>query len=216
VTQLHASEDDELVTRTRNGDLHAFATLMRRHNQRLYRAARAIVGTDEEAEDVLQEGYLRAFTALPRYRPGSFAGWMLAIVVNEARGRLRRRLTGDRVLEREGTSVEPPPGVDAVYASHHLRGVIEDALDRLSPQHRIVFVLRELEQMSTRETAVSLDLSETAVKTRLSRAKASLRVLLSDRIAEELADAYGFAGARCDRIVAGVLERLQRSHGLAH
>lgn len=150
VTQLQASDDEDLVARTRDGDLHAFASLMRRHNQRLYRAARAIVGTDAEAEDVLQESYLRAYTALPKYRPGRFAGWILAIVVNEARGRVRRRITGDRVLEREGAASVEQVDVEQVAARHHLRGVIEDALDQLPPQHRIVFVLRRFDRSAER------------------------------------------------------------------
>lgn len=216
------SIDDECVVRVLGGDMASFEHLMRRHNQRLFRAARAVVGDDAEAEDVVQDAYTRAYLALDRYRPGSFGGWVLTIVLNEARTRRRRLARREALLrEREPLQATEPnvegfDGPEGAVASQQLRQVLERAIDALPEEHRIVFVLRELEQLSTRETAEQVECSEAAVRTRLHRGKAALRELLSEQIGRGLADAFSFAGARCDRIVSNVLAKLKRHAVIAH
>lgn len=216
--------DDQRVARVLDGDAGSFEPLMRRHNQRLFRAARAVLGSDAEAEDVVQDAYVRAYSALQGYRPGNFGGWMLTIVVNEARTRRRTSLRRESLL-RDRTPVVGPaaptpssPATDPenLASDLQLRRLIESAIDTLPEDQRIVLVLRELEQLSTRETAEAVGITEVSVRTRLHRGKAALREVLSDRIGRELAEAFSFAGSRCDRIVAAVLDRLQRSAGFAH
>ncbi len=214
--------DDQWVVRVQQGDLAAFEQLMRRHNQRLFRAARAVLGNDAEAEDVVQDAYVRAYSALESYRPGGFGAWVLTIVLNEARTRRRKLARREALLrEREPLGIledagPRPSDPEGLLAGQELRRVLERAIDQLPADQRLVFVLRELEQLSTRETATVVGSSEVAVRTRLHRGKASLREMLSAQIGRDLAEAFSFAGARCDRIVAAVLERLQRRPDLAH
>ncbi len=218
----HESIDEECVARVRAGDLASFERLMRRHNQRLFRAARAVLGADAEAEDVVQDAYVRAYTALDTYRPGNFGGWVLTIVLNEARSRKRKALRRQTLLRERDPLVDASPAEpqqsdpEGELAGRQLRRVVEQAIDTLPEDQRLVFVLRELEQLSTRETAALTGSTDTAVRSRLHRGKAALRVVLSERIGRELADAFSFAGARCDRIVAGVQARLQRLRSLTH
>lgn len=216
--------DDQRVARVLDGDPGSFEPLMRRHNQRLFRAARAVLGSDAEAEDVVQDAYVRAYSALQGYQPGNFGGWMLTIVVNEARTRRRTSLRRESLLRERTPSIGPAaptpssPATDPenLASDLQLRRLIESAIDTLPEDQRIVLVLRELEQLSTRETAEAVGITEVSVRTRLHRGKAALREVLSDRIGRELAEAFSFAGSRCDRIVAAVLDRLQRSAGFAH
>lgn len=216
--------DDQWVARVLEGDAGSFEPLMRRHNQRLFRAARAVLGNDAEAEDVVQDAYVRAYSVLQGYRPGNFGGWMLTIVVNEARTRRRTSLRREGLLRERSPAAGPaassPPGPatdpENLVADRQLRHLIECAIDTLPEDQRIVLVLRELEQLSTRETAEAVGITDVAVRTRLHRGKAALREVLSTRIGEELAEAFSFAGSRCDRIVAAVHDRLQRCDGFAH
>lgn len=216
--------DDQWVARVLKGEAASFEPLMRRHNQRLFRAARAVLGSDAEAEDVVQDAYIRAYSVLQGYRPGNFGGWMLTIVVNEARTRRRTSLRRETLLRSRGPLTGPAAAPshsratdpEGLASDLQLRRLIESAIDTLPEDQRIVLVLRELEQLSTRETADAVGITEVAVRTRLHRGKAALREVLSDRIGRELADAFSFAGSRCDRIVAAVLDRLQRSHWFTH
>ena len=223
VVKLETS-DEQWVIRVLEGEAASFEPLMRRHNQRLFRAARAVLGSDAEAEDVVQEAYIRAYSVLGRYQPGNFGGWMLSIVVNEARTR-RRTASRRETLLRERTGAQGAPIVpspsptsnpETLASDLQLRRLIESAIDTLPEDQRIVLVLRELEQLSTRETAEAVGVTEVAVRSRLHRGKAALREVLSARVGRELAEAFSFAGSRCDRIVAAVLDRLQRSAEFAH
>ena len=184
---------------------------MRRYNQRLYRVARAIVRDHAEAEDVVQQAYLSAYAHLHQYEHrGSFAGWLTRIAVREAFARHRRRAEA-AVTESIGGTADriPSASLDPEQAAlaNELRRDLEAIIDSLAETYRPVFVLREVEGLSTAETAEALGLSEDVVKTRLHRARAMLREALA-REGRSLGDLFRFEFERCDRVVAAVLARL--------
>jgi RNA polymerase sigma-70 factor, ECF subfamily len=213
--------DPALVTRARSGDGAAFAAIMTRYNQRLYRVARGIVRDESEAEDVLQEAYVRAFAALSGFRGDSGLGtWLTRIVLNEAFGRMRQRRptveleaidkaveTGDsRVIMFPGADSAPNP--EAAAARSEVRRLLEHAIDDLPEAFRLVFVMREIDELSIEETAANLDIRPETVKTRLHRARRLLRKNLDDKLSTVLRDTFPFQGARCARITESVLARL--------
>jgi RNA polymerase sigma-70 factor (ECF subfamily) len=208
-----APTDDDVLARVRAGDVASFEIVMRRYNQRLYRAARAIVGDDREAEDVVQETYVRAFARLDQFEGrAAFATWLTRIAVHEALARIRQRgrfdpLAADDVAAHQGGAGRD---VEDQAAAREIGRALERAVDALPDAYRAVFVLRDVEELSTAETAALLELRAETVKTRLHRARALLRAALRDGIR----DTYAFGNARCDRIVAAVLHRL--GHRVLH
>ena len=204
------ADDSELVRRIRAGDKLLFGELMRRHNRRLFRIARAIVREDAEAEDVLQEAYVRAFEHLGRLEDlAAVAAWLSRIVVNEAKARLRRRRAA-RELAPVDVEVRlmAVPDPEQQMLSKQLQGVLALAIDALPVGYRTVFVLRELEGLDTKEVSAALGIREEAVKTRLHRARAALRDELYARVGAAALPPFRFDGERCDRLVAGVLSRI--------
>jgi RNA polymerase sigma-70 factor (ECF subfamily) len=210
--------DDEVIRRVRAGEPELFEVLMRRYNQRLYRVARSIVKNEAEAEDVMQQAYVNAYTHLDQFADRArFSTWLTRIAVYEALGRLRRRRRVQEVdvsSETEGTgatlmSGEPSPEQQALTGE--LRLLLEGAVDALPSTSRAAFVLREVEGLSTAEAASCLGVSEDVVKTRLHRARLQLRKELFDRAGLVRQDAFAFQAPRCDRVVAAVLARLQLS-----
>jgi RNA polymerase sigma-70 factor, ECF subfamily len=204
--------DEEIVVRILDGDTALFEVLMRRHNERLYRAARAIVRDEREAEDVMQQAYVNAYTHLRQFgRRAKFSTWLTKIAVYEAFARVRRRRRDepldDNALEAfMPVSASPDPERQAF--GRELGGLIESAIDGLGDGYREVFMLRQVEGLSTAETAEVLGVSEDVVKTRFSRAKSGLQRDLLDRTGAATAAAFTFGQARCDRVVAAVLERI--------
>jgi RNA polymerase sigma-70 factor, ECF subfamily len=190
---------------------------MRRHNQRLYRAARAILNDDAEAEDVMQETYVRAFAHLAQFRGAALLStWLTRIAAHEAfaRVRQRRRLAAlppdDKDVETLLLADRSKPADPEREANNaELRGLLERAIDELPETYRTVFVLREVEGLSTATTAECLGVSEEVVKTRLSRARARLRDGLYERAGAAAGSAFTFGAERCDRVVAAVLSRLR-------
>jgi RNA polymerase sigma-70 factor (ECF subfamily) len=200
--------DRAVVEQICAGDTAAFAVIMRRYNQRLYRAARAIVRDDAEAEDVLQEAYLRAFKHLPSFRhEAQLSTWLTRIVVHEActRLRLRRRRYGDALEDLERETVTTP---ERCAYDDELRHGLEAAIDGLPARLRVVFVLRAVQGLSTAETARAVGISIASVKVRLLRARSALQRALSGRFESSSGDAFVFLGVRCAGMVAGVLARL--------
>lgn len=214
--------DVEVARRVAAGDEDAFRLLMRRHNQTLYRTARSILRDDAEAEDAVQEAYLLAYRAMGSFRgDAKLSTWLVRIVANEAIARSRKRSRSAKVIRLDGdagpdseagelrmneaTSEQPEHG--ALRAE--TRRLIEKGIDGLPEAFRAVFVLRALEEMSVEETAAVLDIPEATVRTRFFRARGLLREALAREIDFAFEDAFAFAGARCDRIVAGVLARLK-------
>jgi RNA polymerase sigma-70 factor, ECF subfamily len=223
--QAGAVEHDlDLARRIGARDERAFEAVMRAHNRMLYRLARSILKDDAEAEDAVQDAYLAAFRNIEAFRGGAkLSTWLARIVINEAYARLRKRKHIAAVVplaaamgERRGDSrseegimtedtAERP---EAAAMRGEVRRILELKIDELPEQFRVVFMLREVEELSVEETAECLDLPPATVRTRAFRARALLREALAHDIDAATVDAFGFAGGRCDRIVARVLEAL--------
>ena len=218
---LNSLDDMALFARARRRDPAALRHIMEQNNRRLYRVARSVLGDDAEAEDVVQDTYIRAFTHLDGFRGEARLGtWLTRIALNEALGRLRtRRISVDlkqldaiseqgesRVIYLPSTRQEVDP--EAAAARAEVRRLIERAVDQLPDPFRIVFVLRDIEEMSIEATASQLGLRPETVKTRLHRARRLLRQNLDKTLSTALADTFPFAGARCARITQAVLARL--------
>jgi len=208
-----ALPDAEVVKRIRGGERPLFEILMRRHNQRLYRAARAVVKDEHEVEDVLQQAYVNAFTHLDQFEERSqFSTWLMRITLNEAFSRRRKLQQADRE-EKEGvmeTVMSPQPDPEHQAYARELHRVLEDAVDALPETYRTVFMLRDIEGLSTSETGEGLGLGDEAVKTRLHRARAMIRRSVAARIGATAAQSFQFQAPRCDRVVAAVLDRIKR------
>jgi RNA polymerase sigma-70 factor (ECF subfamily) len=212
-----ASDDGTLVRCVLAGDAAAFEAIMRRYNRRLYRLARATLRNDADAEDALQDGYVKAYYALAQFRgDASLSTWLARIVHNECLMRVRRDGRRDNVIPMAGdidvsereipdTAIERP---EAAAMRSQMRAVLERHVDQLPEALRTVFVMRAIEDMSVQEVAECLGLSEVAVRSRHFRARSLLREALAREIDATEADVFAFAGARCDRIVAGVLSRI--------
>jgi RNA polymerase sigma-70 factor (ECF subfamily) len=208
--------DEEIVERVRAGDTALYEVLMRRYNQRLFRIARAILRNDDEAEDVMQDAYVRAYASLHQFAGrAQFSTWLTKIAVNEATNRLRQRKRLEKVPvgpDREQHSMEAVKSSDSDPEEQTLRNeaafFLEQAVDALPEMYRSVFVLRDIENMSTNETASCLDLTEEAVKVRLLRARQTLRKELYTRAGATSSQAFQFLGVRCDRVVRRVFDRL--------
>lgn len=211
--------DQELVQRVLSGNQRAFAALMRRYNQRLFRIARGVLRDPAEAEDAVQEAYLKAYRNLAGFRgPAGFPAWLSTIVLNEARGRLRRRTPllsieaaemSDKVIQLESLASRRPDPESAASAGQ-LGELLDAAIDDLPHDFRLVFLLRAVERLSVRETAEHLDIPPATVKTRYHRARKLLRDNLGRRLDDLLPTRFAFAGQRCDRVVASVLARIER------
>jgi RNA polymerase sigma-70 factor (ECF subfamily) len=206
--------DETLVQLVLEGNTALFELIMRRHNERLYRAARAITRNERDAEDVIQQAYLNAFANLRQFKgDAQFATWLTRIAINEALARVRRHGRYEPFDDGESNvepfmSFNPAPDPERQAFTGELRTLLEWAIDALPNGAREVFVLRDVEGLSTAETAASLGVSEDVVKTRLSRARASLRRALLERAGASATDAFRFYQPRCDRIVAHVLARI--------
>ncbi len=214
--------DLDLATRIAQGDRGAFTTVMRRHNRLLCRTARAILRDDADAEDALQDAYLKAYAKI-----GTFSGesrlstWLVRIVVNEALGRLRQRKRGQAVVafapsrERPSESEEdmlpgrPEDTPENMTLRAEMRKLIERSVDDLPVAFRTVFILRDVEEMTVDETALALQIPSATVRTRLFRAKSLLRESLAREMDLNVDALFEFAGARCDRIVGNVLKKLE-------
>jgi RNA polymerase sigma-70 factor (ECF subfamily) len=207
----------ELVRRALARDEMAFRAIMLRHNRKLYRIARGIVRNDADAEDVVQEGYVRAFMHLQDFRgDSSLATWLSRIVINEALGRLRRKRSRPEVQADEPrleaqiiqfpqTTNDDP---EKTMAQRQILQLVEEATDKLPENFRLVFNTRVIEGMSVEETAEILGIPPETVKTRLHRARRLVREQLDKQIGPVLMDAFPFAGRRCERVTQAVLERL--------
>jgi RNA polymerase sigma-70 factor (ECF subfamily) len=200
--------DEEVIARVLAGETAIFEVLMRRYNQRLFRAARAVVRDDAEAEDVLQEAYVNAYTHLASFEGrAKISTWLTRIVIHEASARLRkqRRFTSDEgIEEREHQSDDP----EDQAGSRELALQVEAAIDRLPEAFRTVLMLRAVEGLSGVETAACLGVPEQTVKTRLFRAREMVHKDLAQRAESTLVSVHRFLAERCDRVVAAVLSRI--------
>src|SRR5947209_4435940 len=214
------SEEADLIARARRKDASAVTLIIRQQNQRLYRIARSILRDDFEAEDALQEAYIRAFTSLDSFRGESRLGtWLARIVMNEALGRLRRRkpnVAFEAVANAQEKSAEiirfpaanPELDPETTMAQREIRALLERAIDALPEAFRTVLVARLIEGMSIEETAEPFGIRPETVKTRLHRARRLLKDEMEKQIGPAMGDAFPFAGRRCERLTDTVLSRL--------
>lgn len=219
---LEQLPDHEVAARILAGDKGLFELIMRRYNRRLFRIARSVVADDAEAEDAVQEAYVRAYLKLDQFRgPEGFATWLGQIAINEALMRRRRRIRWtlaplselDLPANEEAAMIDPhSPAANPEAALHddQLRRLLEKAIDGLPEIFRTAFVLREIEQMSVEETAQCLGVEPATVKTRVFRARRLLQKNLTAELTAALTGAFAFDGTRCDRLVARVFERLNQ------
>jgi RNA polymerase sigma-70 factor (ECF subfamily) len=215
---LAGTADAELVARARSRDEAAVRSIMQSNNRRLYRLARGILRNDSEAEDVVQETYVRAFTNLEHFRgESSLSTWLSRIAMNEALGRLRRHRPSvewtslpQGALEAQiiqfplSSAVDPEKSM----AQREIQHVVEHAIDELPETFRLVFIARVIEGMTIEETAEVLGLKPETVKTRLHRARTMLRDNVEKKIGPVVMEAFPFAGKRCERLSEAVLRRL--------
>jgi RNA polymerase sigma-70 factor (ECF subfamily) len=210
--------DSDLVTRALARDETAVRAIMKANNRRLYRLARGIMRNDTEAEDVVQETYVRAFTRLDEFRgEASLSTWLSRIAMNEALGRLRRQrpavdLSSLVEHRREAEIIRFPlasaDDPEKSVAQREIREIVERAVDELPEAFRLVFITRVIEGMNVEETADILGLKPETVKTRLHRARTMLRDNVERKIGPVVMEAFPFAGVRCDRLTGAVLKRL--------
>lgn len=217
-TSQEPLSDEEVVARVLAGETGMYEIVMRRHNQRLYRVARAILRNDGEAEDVMQEAYVRAYEHLDQFAgKAKFSTWLTRIAVHEALARQRR---GNRyqelepMAEQEGNPMERvaslAPNPEQQTANSEIGRLLEQAVEELPDAYRTIFVLRDVEEMSTTDAAEALEISEENVKVRLHRARALLRKNLYARAGMEKRETFTFHAVRCDRVVKNVFEVIQK------
>jgi RNA polymerase sigma-70 factor, ECF subfamily len=220
--QRDALTDEDLIALARNRDEGAVRALVQRHNRRLFRIARGLVRDDREAEDIVQETYVRAFTSLDRFRGDSeFGTWLTRIALNEAYGRLRRKRPTVDITEIEesrhadgGQVIMFPLSSDQANPEsetgrEQVRQFLEQAVDHLPEPFRMVFILRDVEGLSTEAAAALLSIKPATVKTRLFRARRLIRTEIEKTLAADFSEVFPFAGERCARMADQVVERLR-------
>ena len=211
--------DEALVERARTHDRAAFELLMRRHNQRVYRVVRSLLRDADEIEDVIQQSYLQAFLHLDQFGGNArWSTWVCRIAINEALARIRQRgrfVSIDAASEEAMADFSKGPDGDPERkaAGREFGAMVEQAIDGLPDIYRSVLILREIEGMTTEETAAVLGVEIDVVKTRLHRARAALRSAIENRVGEQMQSAFTFGNERCDRVVAAVLAKLDLRTG---
>jgi len=216
--------DAELAGRVAAGDREAFRVLVKRYNQTLYRTARSVLKDEAGAEDAVQDAYLLAYRAMGKFRgEAKLSTWLVRIVINESIARLRKRSRNAEIIRLDGgaeldyeaeeasMNESTPEQPEHAAQRAQARRLLEAKIDELPDAFRTVFVLRAVEELSVEETAAALDIPEATVRTRFFRARGLLREALSKEIDLAYGDAFAFAGARCDRIVANVMAKLEDS-----
>jgi RNA polymerase sigma-70 factor, ECF subfamily len=215
------ASDREIVQQVLAGDANSYELIMRRHNRRLYRIARGVMRNDDDAEDVVQDAYIKAFESLDRYQGAApLSAWLAKITMNEALGRLRSKGTAINLSfdepEEGGEAnfmaqlVSNLPDPEQNVARGEIRRLLETAIDALPDVYRMVFILCGVEEMSVAETATCLDVDPGTVKSRYHGARKLLQQQLASLVDTNAGDVYSFDGARCDRIVARVLKELHQ------
>ncbi|PSM17478.1 RNA polymerase sigma factor [Nitratireductor sp. StC3] len=224
-TEPAPADDADLVARARSGSEEAVRLLVRKNNRLLFRLARGFVHDDAEAEDVVQETYVRAFSRLDGFRgEAAVSTWLSRIAINEALGRLRKRRPMADLAELETGAAGPAgdnvvmfpivpsaPDPETETAREQIRATLERAVDMLPPAFRTVFILRDVEGMSTEETAAHLSIRPETAKTRLHRARRLLKRAIEKELSAGFADLFPFDGDRCAHMADKVIERLGQS-----
>lgn len=216
--KTEAWTDEQVVERVLAGETALYEVIMRRYNQRLYRVVRAILRDDSETEDVMQDALVRAYEHLNQFEGrASFSTWLTRIAVHEALARVRRQSRNQQLDESDFDGESPlnyesaSPNPEKTTSEAELRQLLEEAVLALPEQFRIVVMLRDIEELSTSETAAALDITEENVKVRLHRGRALIRKDLFARVGETAKETFSFMGVRCDRMVQRVFQRLAES-----
>jgi len=217
-TSQEPLSDEEVVARVLAGETGTFEIIMRRYNQRLYRVARAILRNDGEAEDVMQDAYVRAYEHLDQFAGrAKFSTWLTRIAVHEALARQHRRNRYqdlEPMSEQEGDPMDRFASLalnpEQQASNSEIRMLLEEAVEKLPHAYRAIFILRDVEDMSTSDAAHALEITEENVKVRLHRARALLRKSLYAGAGMERKEAFDFHAVRCDRVVKNVFERIQQ------
>jgi RNA polymerase sigma-70 factor, ECF subfamily len=215
--------DEELARRVAKGDTPAFEALMRRHNRAMFRTARAILHDDAEAEDALQDAYLQAYRTIGGFRgDAKFSTWMARVVANEALARLRKQVRRAAIVPLQaGVEIDEvnatmegsmDKGPETAARRAEMRRILEKRIDALPGAYRPVFMLRAVEEYSVEETAAILQIPAATVRSRLHRARSLLREALASEVDLAYEEVFGFAGERCDRIVATVMQRIAKEN----
>jgi RNA polymerase sigma-70 factor, ECF subfamily len=213
---MDQASDGELMERARRGHPTAFSVLVRRYDRYLYRVARSVLRDDDEAEDVVQQTFLQAFTKMADFRgEANLRTWLTRIALNEALGRRRRQrpiveigqLDSAQERVRSQIYLAPLTGStpERAAARTQIRRILEQAIDDLPPAFRTVLVMRDVEEASVEETATVLGIRPETVRTRLHRARRMLRESLGEQLASVLKDVFPFDRPRCDALVARLL-----------
>jgi RNA polymerase sigma-70 factor (ECF subfamily) len=216
--------DEEVVERVLGGDVSLFEVIMRRYNTRLYRVARSILRNDAEAEDVMQDAYVKAYEHLGQFEGrAQFSTWLTRIAVHEALRRVRKSarfedwaLSEEDAEDRMNRFPSKDQNPEQQISNSEAAYLLEQAIQELPDGYRAVYMLRDVEEMNTAETAATLGLTEDNVKVRLYRARAVLRRHLYSTIGSKAVHAFQFHAVRCDRVVSSVLDRIQREANFSH
>jgi RNA polymerase sigma factor (sigma-70 family) len=196
--------DETLIRRVLEGDKRAFEWIIRRHNQRLFRAGMAMLQNDMDVEDAMQTAYINAYLHLADFKHrSSFSTWLTRIMINQCLLQKRKRSQAQAEATPDNQINMRTP--DRELGNKELSSLLENAVEQLPEKYRLVFVLREVEDLSVRETSEVIGIEEANVKTRLNRAKTMLRAQLQGYMKDHL---YSFHLTRCDRIVANVFAAL--------
>jgi RNA polymerase sigma-70 factor (ECF subfamily) len=212
--------DLDIIKRVLGGDTASFELIMRRYNRRLFRIARSVLRNDADAEDVVQDAYIRAYEHLPEFAgSGPFSAWLARIALNEALGRLRGAAAASATVSFDdpeeseeanymASLIATLPSPEQSAAGKEVRHLLETAIDALPDAYRMTFIMCGVEEMSVAETADCLEIEPATVKTRYHRARTILRQQLSGLVDDAAGEVFSFDGERCDRIVSGVFLRL--------
>ncbi len=209
--------DQQVVDQVMAGNTALYEIIMRRYNQRLYRAALSILRDSAEAEDVIQDAYVRAYQHLNQFAGhAAFSTWLTRIAIHEALRRLHLRQRNPQITEFEEDEesmniTEPSLDPEQQASMLELGQLLEEAVLELPGQYRSVIMLRDVEELSTAETAAALELTEENVKVRLHRGRAMMRDRLYARVGSQGKAAFPFMGSRCDQVVSGVFSRLEKT-----
>jgi len=213
--------DDELIEKIKTDGFMVYGELVKRHNQRMFRVARSVVKDHAIAMDIVQESHIKAYTKLNNYQgPGTFAAWLARITRNEAlmyirkhakeqsMGDLQQTMVENQQLSPDYLTINKQP--DDILQGQHMQTLLNQQLDQLSEKFRSVFVLRTVEQLSTKETAEILNINEITVKTRYFRAKVMLRNQINKQLSSSDLSAYEFGNQHCDLVLFNVLTTLAK------
>jgi RNA polymerase sigma factor (sigma-70 family) len=202
--------DEEIVVRVLKGETNLFELLMRKYNLRLYRIGMSIVNDDAEVEDVMQTAYLNAYSHLKEFRRESkFSTWLTRILINESLMVLKKRKKQEPLVEQKDFTFHQETPLKNLMNTE-LKSILEKSIASLPEKYRLIFMMREVEEMSVNETMELLGLSESNVKVRLNRAKEMLRNHITSQY--EFSKAYSFHLQRCDRVVHAVMQKIKEKY----